>query len=718
MRFGLIHRIMTNALATLGVIALVSSGELHPAMSWSVVLGLLAAFAIPERWQDRAVLRYVGFAGPLTLLSVQALRWGLGAEFLPISVEFAAALQVIRLATRRGAAHDQQVIVLALLHLIAGTVLGGGLAYGVCFLGFLVVAPGALVLSHLRREVEGNYRQGARDRTGLPVDVPRILRSRRVIGRPFLVFTCLMSIPIFVFTALLFILFPRVGLSLLMLNRSRPERMIGFSDRVDLGGVGKLRADPAIAMRIHYLNLPPNPPARLALYLRGTAFDYYDGRSWSRTLKQRMPAVQYGADVQLYRTADLARDTRMRIDLEPIDPPVVFLPPKAVALRLLSQSARLAQPETTLFRGPENQLEYDGASERGLRYEVFVAGPFEQPFDLLRPSDYPRYLALPRNLTERTQDLARRWVKGAPTVMAQARAIEDHLRKDYRYDLNSPSGAAKNPLDHFLFESRRGHCEYYSTAMAMLLRSVGIASRSVTGFAGGTFNRFGGFYAVRQGDAHSWVEAYVPRQGWIRFDPTPPSDSAPVSDLTGFAASARDFLEAATQRWNQNVVGYDIKQQISLLETVRSEFGSWKRHPTLGRALGSPRRFLLVVLGSGLIAIAVVWLIRQRRRRGQGGSPARVLERELSQMVALYAGLEVALANHGIVRFPSTPPRAHARTLVELGHPLAEEVEALTQIYLEGRFGGRRLSAEEISAFGTRVKALRQTRASAKQAAA
>ena len=91
---------------------------------------------------------------------------------LELAVEFAAALQIIRLATRRGAAHDQQVIVLALLHLIAGTVIGGGLGYGLCFLGFLVVAPGALVLSHLRREVEGNYRQGARDRTGLPVDVP------------------------------------------------------------------------------------------------------------------------------------------------------------------------------------------------------------------------------------------------------------------------------------------------------------------------------------------------------------------------------------------------------------------------------------------------------------------------------------------------------------------------------------------------------------------
>ncbi len=89
---------------------------------------------------------------------MQAARLFTGASLLETAIEFAAGLQVIRLATRRGAAHDQQVIVLALLHLIAATVLGSGLAYGLCFLGFLVIAPGALVLSHLRREVEGNYR--------------------------------------------------------------------------------------------------------------------------------------------------------------------------------------------------------------------------------------------------------------------------------------------------------------------------------------------------------------------------------------------------------------------------------------------------------------------------------------------------------------------------------------------------------------------------------
>lgn len=260
MRFGLVHRVMTDALAVLGVLAVVSTATLGPWTTALLLVGVVGALAVPEAWQSRPAMRHVATSGVLLLFVVQLTRIVLGQSALDIAVEFAALLQVVRIATRRGAVHDQQIIVLALLHLVAGTVLGAGLAYGLCFLGFLVVAPGALVLSHLRREVEGNYRQGARDRTGLPVDVPRILRSRRVVGRGFLLTTCLLSVPIFVFTATLFVLFPRVGLSLLLLNHPRSGRMVGFSDKVDLGQVGTLRTDPSLALRFELETSDPPPP--------------------------------------------------------------------------------------------------------------------------------------------------------------------------------------------------------------------------------------------------------------------------------------------------------------------------------------------------------------------------------------------------------------------------------------------------------------------------
>jgi transglutaminase-like putative cysteine protease len=722
MRFGLIHRIMTDSLAALGLLALVTSGELNRWVSIGIVLGLALALGVPERWQDRQLIVHAGRGAPVALLVLQTTRYLFdGSLLLPLAVEFAAALQVVRLATRRGAAHDQQVIVLALLHLIAGTVLGGGLPYGLCFIGFLIVAPGALVLSHLRREVEGNYRQGARDRTGLPVDVPRILKSRRVIGQKFLLITCLLSIPIFLFTAALFVLFPRIALSVVLLNHSRPGRMIGFSDHVDLGGVGKLRENVAIAMRVEYPNLPPDPPARIALYLRGTAFDQYDGKSWLRSLSQQagrrgLEVAQKDGAVPLFRYPDPVRDRVMRIMLEPIDPPVLFVPPDAVALKLVPRSAALYATPPTVLSGPEDEYKYASADDRGVRYEVYLAQAGEAHVQLLPVGQRKRYLALPPGLPNRIRELARQWAGARTDPYDQARAIEAHLRTDYRYDLDSPSGAAADPLDDFLFRSKRGHCEFYSTAMAVLLRTLGVPTRNVTGFIGGTFNRFGRFYAVRQGDAHSWVEVYVDARGWTRFDPTPPANSQPQSEITGVLAFIRDFYEAATQRWNRHVINYDLKQQFDLLSSMRSHYRDLKRSAPWSSeapALSGLLWIGVLIAGTALLIAIRRWLKRRKPRRG---TPREGPE-DAAQIVELYKALDSALATRGVPRFTSTPPLSHAMALADLRHPLASEVLALTEVYLGVRFGGRALSDNERRDFARRVRSIRTARDMAQNAA-
>jgi transglutaminase-like putative cysteine protease len=625
----------------------------------------------------------------------------------------------VRLATRRGAAHDQQIIVLSLLHFVAGTVLGGGLTYGICFLGFLVVAPGALVLSHLRREVEGNYRQGARDRTGLPVDVPRILRSRRVVGRGFLAATCLLSVPILLFTTALFILFPRVGLSLLLLNHPHSGRMIGFSEHVDLGDVGVLRDDPTIALRFEVKDLP-DPPTRLTLRLRGTAFDGYDGRAWQRTQRELRPA-EHGLDGQdvypIFRGPEEKRDRVISFDLEPIDPPVVFLPPRAVALRVRPQNQILLGEPLAVQRGAEDELRYSGSDARGLRYDVFVAGDSEALVEPMAPLDRARYLALPGDLPPRVIDLAHRWTDGLPTNEAKARAIEDHLRRDYGYDLKSPSQGTPQPVDHFLFESRRGHCEFFSTAMAMMLRAVGIPSRNVTGFVGGTWNRWGHYYAVREGDAHSWVEAYIDhptRPGWQTFDPTPPSGAQPLEPRDGAYYLMRDFVEALSQRWNTYVVGYDLRKQVRLFdelsrryEKLRSKTGVDKG--PLARLTRGP-----VVACALLALVAVGYVVWKRRKRKTEAREETSSKREQDVRVetaaALYRALETALHGQGVTRALSTPPLRHAEELCSRHHPLADEVLTLTNVYLEARFGGATLNEPARRDFERRVRDIRSYR--------
>jgi protein-glutamine gamma-glutamyltransferase len=707
MRFGLVHRVMTSTLAVLGILALVSSGELSRWVNTSIIVGLVASLAIPESMQGKPWVARLSTFGPILLLVVQLTRGFLGRPILELAVEFAAGLQIIRLATRRGAAHDQQVVVLALLHLIAGTVLGGGLTYGLCFLGFLVVAPGALVLSHLRREVEGNYRQGARDRTGLPVDVPRILRSRRVVGRPFLAVTCLLSVPILLFTGALFLVFPRVGLSLLLLNRQPPGRLVGFSDQVDLGKVGVIRNDPTIALRVEVPDLPKPPPERLTMYLRGTAFDRYDGRAWKRTITRRVPVASGSRMVVIERMPIVGQDRLMKINLEPISPSVIFVPPNSVSMEVRMRTEMLGNSSLTIEQGPEGEFRYSGGDERGIRYVMYMSQHKVAPMFRMGEHEKKRYLTTP-NFPKRIENLAKEWTKGAKTDLEKAKLIETQLRTKYRYDLGSPSGKAKSPLDHFLFESKRGHCEYYSTAMAMMLRRLNIPTRNVTGFVGGSYNRFGRYYAVRQGDAHSWVEVYLDGQGWVTFDPTPPADAQPQSEIRGIFALFRDIIEATSQRWDTNVVGYNLNQQLSLVESIRRTFHFKSGH------FKKSRQIWMIYIGATAAAIVVAFLVRWALRRKKLSRHFKRDDHEKHQAAllatALYESLEAALVVQGIGRPQGVPPLRHAMGHSVQEHIMAAEIVELTQIYQNVRFGGDVLSPEEQKDFERRVRLIRTSK--------
>jgi len=724
MRFGLVHRIMTDALAALGILAVVSTASLSMWTNLILVTGLAAALAIPEGWQGRPALRHFATIAPLALLSVQSARLLAGRSPLDVAVEFAALLQIVRLATRRGAAHDQQIIVLALLHFIAGTVLGGGLTYGLCFFGYLIVAPGALVLSHLRREVEGNYRQGARDRTGLPVDVPRILRSRRVVGKGFLGATCLLSVPILFFTAALFILFPRIGLSLLLLSHPHAGRMIGFSEHVDLGDVGVLRDDPTIALRFELRDPPDPPPPRMTLRLRGTALDSYDGRAWARSPSdgsRPAPRADSADTYSIFRAPDPARDRALFVDLEPIDPPVVFVPPRAVALRVRAQNATLLGEPLTIQRGADDELRYAGSDAHGLRYEVYLAPDNEPLQELLPAIERARYLTLPPDLPVRIVALAHQWADGFPTLHAKAAAIEQHLRLDFSYDLHSPSAGKPQPLDHFLFESHRGHCEFFSTAMALMLRAVGIPSRNVTGFVGGTWNRFGHYYAVREGDAHSWIEAYLDDSaypGWRTFDPTPASGAQPMEPPTGVYYYLRDLIEALSQRWSTYVVGYDLHKQVRLFDDVSRRYERFRgkagvKKGLLEKITRGP--VVAALLLAGLALGYAMWRRRQRlaERPGDRAEAGPRFDANTQVVVALFQALESALHTLGITRSPSVPPLRHAEDLNARNHPLGHEVLSLTHVYLDTRFGGTALTERTRQEFERRVRDIRTPRKSA-----
>ncbi len=708
MKFGLTHRVLTSALAALGVLAIVFSGGVPTISRILLLIGLVGALFATERFQQSTTARYAAAIVPSVILGIEFLRLLGGASLLELAVEFAAALQIVRLATRRGAMHDQQVVLLALLHLVAGTVLGGGIAYGLCLFGFLILAPGALVLSHLRREVEGNYRQGARDRTGLPVDVPRILRSRRVIGPGFLALTCVLSLPILVFTALLFIIFPRVGLSLLLFQNQHAVRTTGFGNTIDISGQGTIRSDSSIVLRFRTSTDDP-PPTKLVLRLRGTAFDEYSGGGqWARSERERIGLPRVGLDVPLVRMPD-PNDKAVAIDLEPLDPNVLFLPPRTVAIRWADGSGSLRPPP--VVKGEEGTLRYETPNERVLHYEAFLAPPEERMVDQLTERDRARYLQLPKEITPRMRELATRWIVGAKNDYERALMISEHLEHDYTYTLEAPSGGKPNPLDDFLFESRAGHCEFFSTAMAILLRTVGVPTRNVSGFVGGTYNRFGGFYAVRNGDAHSWVEAYIDAPsggGWVTFDPTPSDGAQPLADGGGFWGLLRDAYEAVSQGWDRYVVNYDLPTQMTLFQRIQRSLEKARKDLSPGSS-GIKLRTVLIAGGVLFLVGAGVYFYRRRRLRPDAEEKLATRARQQRVATELWMQAEEALQSRGASRPRNIPPLRFAEQLRETRKDtLGEQAYALASRYALARFGNVALSTEEEREFLRRVAVIRQ----------
>jgi hypothetical protein len=183
----------------------------------------------------------------------------------------------------------------------------------------------------------------------------------------------------------------------------------------------------------------------------------------------------------------------------------------------------------------------------------------------LRGDDRRRYLELPPLLDARVPELAHSVAFGTGSDEARAIAIAQYLRRSYGYTLELPSHEVRDPLAYFLFERKKGHCEYFASAMAVMLRTLGIPSRLVTGFQSGIWNPLTELYLIRASDAHSWVEAWLPGRGWATFDPTPPDPNPGSAALLTKLALYADAAETFWQEW---VVSYDLGHQANLADKM------------------------------------------------------------------------------------------------------------------------------------------------------
>ncbi|HEX2570997.1 MAG TPA: DUF3488 and transglutaminase-like domain-containing protein [Polyangia bacterium] len=727
MRFSTIHRVSSYLVVSAAFLPLALSGELPPALVILVMLaGAASWFGEPAQLplvQTRAWSVVWNLATIATFLSCVLEWWVRDEPLVLVGVHFLCFLLVHKLWNRRSWRDYLQLYVVSFLMLVAGTLLNSGLIYALAFAGYVVFVTWALTLLHLRREMEESHL--LKHSSGAPperVAVDRILNSRRVVGPSFLAGSALVALGVFSGAGVLFLLLPRLDIGLFG-RRRQALLTTGFSERIELGHHGLVTDNPRVVMRVEF---PTGRPAE-SLYFRGLAFDTYEQGHWKHTPERRhslerkrgMWLLSPGAGGPALRSPGrpLGGTLRQEVYLEPLDTYLLFG---------VSQPVAFALPPPRPGPGPGSGVDYrlwtGGAGETyafvineqgqpqplegGRRYTVYSVAPPSPAVLARQPEALPeerarlaRYLALPPELPERVRELGRRITAGLVGPHAKAEAVASYLRSQYRYTLELGRDARYEPIEDFLFVQRAGHCEYFASAMALLLRAAGVPTRSVTGFAGGEWNSYGNYLAVRQGDAHAWVEVYLGEAGWVAFDPTPGGPGRMAS--TGIFDQLRLAVDTIELAWFKYVVEYDLSKQIDLFASLRRWLGGG-RAGGKGRAPASwdwtrDRR----VLGAGALgaalAVAVV-LLRRRRWMGLGRAAG-----ERRRTLPVVERAVQALGRRGLVR-------GEAETLAELAaratgaqDPGAAAFVRLVDRYYAVRFGGVGVETAELERLAREV---------------
>lgn len=609
-----------------------------------------------------------------TALAACGLAAVLGAPMLLVALGLVCWLQVHRAFCGPSADHEQVALLLTLLMVLLTSILTSVASLGPLYLLLAVLGPAALLLAWLEDEVAGAPDAHPGHPGGLGG---------------------LWALPLaaLVLTGVFFVLLPRVQTGDRFGDQAGAA-LAGFDESVELGDLGAILDNPQPVLRARVTRGDgveiPGPH-----YFRGIALDHFDGRRWSGSIGGQVRPGR--VDLGGLEARDLIRQ---EITLEPISDDVLFLLGHPLAVRgdlpgLTVDTAGTWRAEPT---GDPRTYQVvslrDGAGARSSPARRRLA---EHERAALRGG---LWRDLPPGLDDRVlglaAELAAQASEGATTV-ERARVVADHLRGNYAYTTIPDAGTARQPLEAFLFETRAGHCEFFATALAVLLRAQGLHARVVNGFLGGERNDLGDFVVVRQRDAHSWVEVWVDDEGpgrWVRLDATPAAESLQV------AGPLQQVSDWFAHTWNQRVVEYDLDQQLAVGMRLVSALQGQSAAATPGSGLLGwvPGLAALVAalaaVGGGLRLMR--GLVLPERRPRPVGAVARVWAR--ARRLVVRRGWEVPAA---------LPPVEAAQWLRSRAGEVAEPLEALAWLHYRARYGGE-TDASLIGDARAALRALRQ----------
>lgn len=444
------------------------------------------------------------------------------------------------------------------------------------------------------------------------------------------------------------------------------------------------------------------------LYFRGVALDTFDNHGWTKSKSGKESFMRIESDpIRLDYSANRENVSIQTIYLEPLDTPILFGLPKIVGIQgnfpILYRDAYGA----VSYQRAYERISYKVLSDRGLPTAAQLRDD-NRPYT----TDVQSYRSLPLKYDLRIAEIATRIGSDSRNRYDKARSIESYLQNNFGYT-REPKAKGVEPLSDFLFNVREGHCEYFATAMAVMLRTQGIATRIVNGFHGGEYNDTAAVTVVRQRNAHAWVEVYFPTENvWVPFDPTPFAGQPGTTSSTGIAGTFNKYIEALETFWIQYFVSFDNQEQRSLVRSVRSSLleyrgristysdnvlslvGQWWKEVRGDNGLATS--LTAIAYGVGYVALTVlgiwsiVWVYRRMARlRIWGFLWNRLLRKRRASIVGFYERMLRILAAKGVIRQAHETPLEFAFSL------RMPEAVKITEKYNLVRFGEKALSRDE-----------------------